>query len=434
MNHNICMVSDFFYPNSGGVENHIYQLSTFLIQQGYKVIAVTHGYEDRKGIRYLQNGLKIYYLPLIPFYNSCILPTLYSTTSLIRHILIREDISILHGHSAFSALALESIVHANLLNIKTVFTEHSLFGFADASSIITNQLLKITLCTCNHIICVSHTSKENTILRAYIKPEMISVIPNAIDSTIFVPRDLHEQINKTNINIIVMSRLVYRKGISMLVDIIPEICSLFPNVNFIIGGDGPKRLDLEEMKEKNQLDRQVSLLGKIEHDNVYEILTKGQIFLNTSLTEAFCIAILEAASCGLQVVSTKVGGIPEVLPQEYITLVDPNVKAITKGLINTIKKCQSNEQTSPIILHNTVKTCYSWDNIAQRTGKIYDNILQEKESTIYDKLKKYYMTGPICGKLFYLIILLDYILLWVCEYFYPKKYIDKSLKLKRYMP
>ena len=47
---------------------------------------------------------------------------------------------------------------------------------------------------------------------------------------------------------------------------------------------------------------------------------KGNIFLNTSLTEAFCIGIVEAASCGLLVVSTKVGGVPEVLPRDMIIL------------------------------------------------------------------------------------------------------------------
>ena len=44
--------------------------------------------------------------------------------------------------------------------------------------------------------------------------------------------------------------------------------------------------------------------------------------MNTSLTEAFCIAICEAVSCGLHVVSTKVGGIPEVLPSQLITLAE----------------------------------------------------------------------------------------------------------------
>ena len=44
-----------------------------------------------------------------------------------------------------------------------------------------------------------------------------------------------------------------------------------------------------------------------------------------SLTEAFCTAIVEAACCGLHVISTRVGGVPEVLPPEVMTLapVDP---------------------------------------------------------------------------------------------------------------
>lgn len=58
------MVSDFFYPNMGGVESHIYQLSQCLIEKGHKVVIATHVYGDRRGIRYLTNGLKVYYLPL----------------------------------------------------------------------------------------------------------------------------------------------------------------------------------------------------------------------------------------------------------------------------------------------------------------------------------------------------------------------------------
>lgn len=53
------MVSDFFYPNTGGVENHIYQLSQCLIERGHKVVVVTHNYGDRKGVRYITNGLKV---------------------------------------------------------------------------------------------------------------------------------------------------------------------------------------------------------------------------------------------------------------------------------------------------------------------------------------------------------------------------------------
>ena len=68
--HVICMVSDFFYPNMGGVENHIFQVSQCLMSRGHKVIVITHSYGDRVGVRYLSEFLKVYYLPLFPpFYN-----------------------------------------------------------------------------------------------------------------------------------------------------------------------------------------------------------------------------------------------------------------------------------------------------------------------------------------------------------------------------
>jgi phosphatidylinositol glycan class A protein len=114
-------------------------------------------------------------------------------------------------------------------------------------------------------------------------------------------------------------------------------------VHFIIGGDGPKKLILEEMRERNQLHDRIEFLGAVPHSKgrysvlspipiakffvlidsrtphththsnndqhdlqVRDVLVRGHIFLNCSLTESFCIAVLEAASCGLFVVSTKV--------------------------------------------------------------------------------------------------------------------------------
>lgn len=69
-------------------------------------------------------------------------------------------------------------------------------------------------------------------------------------------------------------------------------------VNFLIGGDGPKRWLLEEVRNKKGLRDRVTLLGGLEHSQVQGVLNQGHIFLNTSLTEAYCMAIVEAASCG----------------------------------------------------------------------------------------------------------------------------------------
>ena len=58
------MVSDFFFPNFGGVENHIYELSQCLLHRGHHVVVMTHAYGDRTGVRYVTNGLKVLIYPL----------------------------------------------------------------------------------------------------------------------------------------------------------------------------------------------------------------------------------------------------------------------------------------------------------------------------------------------------------------------------------
>ncbi|GLH02894.1 uncharacterized protein GBIM_08842 [Gryllus bimaculatus] len=365
MHHRICMVSDFFYPNMGGVEEHIFNLSQCLLLRGFKVIVLTHAYGDRIGIRYMTNGLKVFYLPLYVMYNQCILPTMMCSIPLLRYIFIRERISIVHGHSAFSALAHEAMLVGRLMGLKTVFTDHSLFGFADTSAVITNKLLEMSLSNCNSCICVSHTGKENTVLRARVHHNRVFVIPNAVDTDIFTPDPSARSVDK--ITVVIVSRLVYRKGVDLMAQIIPDICARYSEVQFLIGGDGPKCWLLQEVRERCGLQDRVTLLGSLEHSQVRSVLNKGHIFLNTSLTEAYCMAIVEAASCGLQVVSTCVGGIPEVLPPDLIYLTEPNVQALLVGLDKAIGDYKSGKVVPPFKCHERVKSLYSWMDVTKRT-------------------------------------------------------------------
>ena len=190
-----------------------------------------------------------------------------------------------------------------------------------------NKAIKFTLDEVDACICVSHTNKENLCLRGAISPNKIYVIPNAVDTTKFTPdRSLIHPNDK--INVVVVSRLSFRKGTDFLVDIIPGICKKYPNVHFIIGGGGEKMPLLQELREKFNLQDRMELLGSVPGPQVRNVLCRGHIFLNTSLTEAFCIGIVEAASCGLVVVSTNVGGIPEVLPPDMVYHADPNGEAL----------------------------------------------------------------------------------------------------------
>ncbi|XKL61514.1 hypothetical protein PGB90_008571 [Kerria lacca] len=373
MIHRICMASDFFYPNVGGVEEHIFNLSQCLLKRKHRVIILTHCYTNRIGIRYITNGLKVYYLPIKTFYSQCILPSVISSLPLIRYILVRERITIVHGHSAFSTLAHETMMIARLMGLKTIFTDHSLFGFADTSAVITNKCLQLSLSDCNHCICVSHIGKENTVLRAHVNHDRVSVIPNAIDSTIFTPK--YDNVFKGEIVIVVVSRLVYRKGIDLLIEIIIELCNKYEFVKFEIGGDGPKRFSLEEAIKKHKLQNRVKLLGRLPHLHVVNVLKRGNIFLNTSLTEAYCMAIVEAASCGLKIVSTRVGGIPEVLPPHLMYLSEPNITDLINRLENAINDFMNGVVISPKECHLIVKNLYTWQNVTARTEKIYNKYL-----------------------------------------------------------
>uniref|UniRef100_A0A6G1SGB6 Phosphatidylinositol N-acetylglucosaminyltransferase subunit A n=1 Tax=Aceria tosichella TaxID=561515 RepID=A0A6G1SGB6_9ACAR len=416
----ICMASDFFYPNTGGVEAHIWQLGQCLVQLGHKVIVITHAYGDRIGVRFMPNSLKVYYLPYLLYPKQNIKwPFVFNTFADIRKILISEQIDIVHGHSAFSPMAHEVMFHAKALAINTVFTDHSLFGFNDIGSMIHSSIVKQSLLQCNHIVCVSHVGKQNKALQHEKIP--ITVIPNAVDTLVFTPDPSKRDPNK--ITIIVNSRLVYRKGVDLLAAVLPEICNLNPKVQFIIAGDGPKRILLEQAVEYYDLHDRVNFLGSIPHDQVRDVLVRGDIFLNTSLIEAFCMAIVEAASCGLQVVSTNVGGLPEVLPSNLIKLTEPSVDGLLKGVKLALEDLETNKFVPPMDAHKIIEKNYSWRDVARRTERVYKSVIQEPVLTIEDRFGRYLKSGFL-GCLFFALILIDHLLLSIHDWLQPRERID----------
>ncbi|KAL3424155.1 hypothetical protein PVAG01_03436 [Phlyctema vagabunda] len=480
MPYNIAMVSDFFFPQPGGIESHIYQLSTKLIDRGHKVIVITHAYEGRTGVRYLTNGLKVYHVPFLVMYRACTFPTVFSFFPVFRNIVIREEIEIVHGHGSLSSLTHEAILHARTMGLRTVFTDHSLFGFADAGSILTNKLLKFTLSDVDHVICVSNTCKENTVLRASLDPLMVSVIPNAVVAENFrplshpsYPSDSPNQTltNHTNtvpqrhlgphdtITIVVISRLFYNKGTDLLIAAIPRIVAIHPNIRFIIAGSGPKAIDLEQMLERNVLQDRVEMLGPVRHEEVRDVMVRGHIYLHPSLTEAFGTVIVEAASCGLYVVCTQVGGIPEVLPAHMTVFAKPEEDDLVAATGKAIAALRANKVRTEKF-HDQVKLMYSWTDVARRTERVYDGIsgvLTEADFYGYDaanaaswsasrgragvqsfalidRLKRYYGCGIWAGKLFCLCVVVDYLLFLLLEYCAPRENIDIARNWPKKIP
>ncbi|KAF5134986.1 Phosphatidylinositol N-acetylglucosaminyltransferase gpi3 subunit [Metarhizium anisopliae] len=394
--YNIAMVSDFFFPQPGGIESHIYQLSSKLIDRGHKVIIITHSHDDRKGVRYLTNGLKVYHVPFLVIYRQATFPTVFSFFPILRYIFIRERIEIVHGHGSLSCLCHEGILHARTMGLRTVFTDHSLFGDSPSS-------------------------------------------PGAA----FAPDPSPQRLGPNDmITIVVISRLFYNKGTDLLTAAIPRILETHPNTRFIIAGSGPKAIDLEQMIEQNVLQDRVEMLGPVLHEDVRDVMIRGHIYLHPSLTEAFGTVIVEAASCGLYVVCTQVGGIPEVLPSHMTTFAKPEEDDLVVATCKAITAVRAGKVRTEKF-HEQVKKMYSWSNVAMRTERVYDGItgtISEEEFygfdtggyngsrvrnfALIDRLKRYYGCGIWAGKLFCLCVVIDYLFFLFLEWWFPRENID----------
>lgn len=442
----ICFVCDFFLPNIGGVEKHILHLSQHLLQRGHHVVVLTHTYTATDGGEYSGErslgNLRVYYIPRWVIHDQVTFPNPLLFYNTFRDILLRERIDIVHGHQSTSTMAHECLFIARTLGVKTVLTEHSLYDstssnnnnlyFSFSFDLFVNKVLEITVADIDHIICVSNSCLTNVMTRTnliqkkvYVEnPNIISMIPNAFTASHFQPitageaKQLRSNTMKDGgVTVVLLSRLVQRKGIDLVAQIIPCMCEKYPSLRFIIGGDGPKKKLLENMVTQHQLASRVELLGSVPFDEARDVLIRGDIFLNCSYTESFCISLLEAAACGLQVVSTNVGGVPEVLPTHLISLCEVDVDAIMQSLgceiEQTIRNKQGNNglyehqhEEHKSLRHQEVARLYSWETTAMRTEQIYTQVMRNDASTFQDRLLKYANIGFSSNTFFAILLLI----------------------------
>lgn len=249
-------------------------------------------------------------------------------------------------------------------------------------------------------------------LRAALDPCSVSVIPNAVVAENFRPDP--SKASKEHITIVVISRLFYNKGTDLLVAAIPRICEIHPTVHFLIAGSGPKAIDLEQMVEKHMLQDRVTMIGPVRHEEVRDVMVRGHIYLHPSLTEAFGTVLVEAASCGLYVVCTEVGGIPEVLPSYMTVFAKPEEDALVEKTCHAIAELRRG-RVKTHRFHDQVRRMYSWTNVARRTERVYDGVCAADKVNLMDRLKRYYGCGVWAGKLFVMCAVIDYLLWVVCS-------------------
>jgi glycosyltransferase involved in cell wall biosynthesis len=177
----------------------------------------------------------------------------------------------------------------------------------------------------------------------------VAVIPNPVDVDDFLIRSQaapeHPWLQHKDQPVIVsLGRLVKRKNYPLLLQALAIVRSQI-KVKLIILGEGPERKHLEEVIAKLGLQECVSLPGHVA--NPWSNIAKADVFVMSSLDEAFCLALVEAMACGVPVISTDaIGGGPRSILEDgkYGNLVpidDPEALATAIYKVLTSKEWRS---------------------------------------------------------------------------------------------
>ena len=144
--------------------------------------------------------------------------------------------------------------------------------------------------------------------------------------------------------IIFVGKVQYSKGVDLLINAFIDVSKKFKKYRLLIVGDISekdyyKKL-IEKIKEKG-ISEKVSFLGN--RKDIPKLLNESKLFVLSSRSEGYGIALAEALSCGLPCVATNVGGIPEVL-EKYkgdCALVSPDAKEIANAIEKKLKKIKT---------------------------------------------------------------------------------------------
>jgi len=198
------------------------------------------------------------------------------------------------------------------------------------------------------------------------------VIPSPLDLS-DLPKSV--DVKRVERRLITVAMLTKVKGL----DVLLKALHTMPEVELLIIGDGPERVNLERLAESLRLRGSVKFLGKVPHEEVWRRLLSSSIFVLPSLSEGLPRALLEAMACGLFIVASKVGGVPEVVRDGWNgILVDPNNP---KALREAIEKAMADRRTAEIVgeRNRLEAQAFTLEKVAEKQFRFLESLLAKKE-------------------------------------------------------
>jgi len=218
--------------------------------------------------------------------------------------------------------------------------------------------------------------------RKYGYKRKIEIIPNGVDlnkfsisNSEFSIQNLKNklEIKKNEKVIITVSRLAKKNGVS---DLIKAGQYLDFPFKILIIGIGEEERKLKKLVSKLNLQDKILFLGQIPYQDLSKYYALAHVFVRPSLSEGLGNVFLEAMACGLPVIGTPIGGIPDFLEDGETGLFCETRNS--QSIAQKIRQVLNNEQLEKTLTKNGLKLVqekYDWNLIAKKMNKIFKNLI-----------------------------------------------------------
>lgn len=341
-NKQILLLTTPFRPNIGGVETHIDDLIAQGTKQGYFFDILTYqplitnvsGKSIERG-----KGFTVYRIPWIrmnlfltlekfPFFEFLYLfPGLFFF-GLLFILFNLSKVDVIHAQGLVAGAV--GVFLGKIFQKPILISTHSIYNFPKKG--LYPFFIRLLFKNCRHVLTLSNQSKKE-VLGLGISKEKVSVFTYWINQNIFKPMDKKRARNRLKLKdgfiCLFVGRLVSGKGVEELLAASKKI----KEATFVIVGDGPLRSEI--MKMSNQSN--IKFVGRVDNKKLPIYYNCADVLIVPSThEEGFGRVILEALSCGLPVIASNRGGIPEALSEKVGILIDITSENIKKVLTNIL--------------------------------------------------------------------------------------------------
>lgn len=277
---------------------HLHRWASALHERGRRVTVLT---QHAEGALALPAGIELVRLPASGTAGYFI------NASALRRWLCRHRPHLLHAHyaSGYGTTAMLARWRPTLLSV----WGSDVYEFPDQSR-LKRWLLRRNLLAADALGSTSR-AMANQLRRIVPERDDIAITPFGVDTQRFVPKAACPR--KPVVGTVKTLAVAY--GIDILLDAFACVCKRQPGIDtrLLIVGDGPEREALAAQAHALGIDERVRWVGAVPHAEVPDWLRQLDVYVAPSRRESFGVAVAEAMACGVPVVVSDAGGLPEVV-------------------------------------------------------------------------------------------------------------------------